>query len=583
MSLRLTLLASAALLTACSSEPERQPGEGADHVLWQGAIYTASDNQPWAEAIAIKGNRIVYVGGNKGVEAFVGKNTKVTDLDDKMVTPGFIDTHAHPAMAAGMSDSVELDLNGTPDEWKQAVTDYIKENPDKPYVMGFGFLAATFGPSGPTKEMLDEIVSDRPVVLIDEGGHTAWVNSKAFELAGIDKNTLDPIPGTHFYKRDADGNPTGWCLEAMTFNPMIAKLGMISKESILEGAEDLFWLMTSFGITTSYDAGMSQFEEVSYPALAELEASQKLPFRIISSHMIQDPKQVPTAIERLRYLNKTYSSALIQPRVMKIHNDGTKEAFTAGQFDDYVGQPGNKGSVLLEGPALQDFVVDIDQAGFDIHIHAIGDRAVDEALDAFEIARKINPDSNVRYAIGHTELVRDEDLARFGALNVTAQTTPVWFATDGAGEIAAVGADRAAKLYRFDAIERAGGKVTFGSDFPAAGVPGLSPLYNIEVGMTRQYPNAPNMPVTPPVDARLSLDTMLKGYTIHAAYQLNMENDIGSLEVGKLADLTVLNANLFNIKKHDVHKVRVSMTMMDGNITYERGLKTRLFEWDSGL
>lgn len=569
----------AAALVACSLFQSLSWAEQADYLFKNAKVYTENANKPWAESVAVKGKEIIYVGNNKDAAELIGKKTEVIDLQGKMLMPGFIDTHTHPIMAAGGFGNFVLDLGAPVDEWLEVITQYVKANPDAEFIFGSGFMASTFGAQGPNKQLLDNIVADKPVLIIDEGGHSAWVNSKALELAGVDKNTPDPIPGTHYYQRDKNGEPTGWLVEAMAFMPMLGQLGMVSEESILNGADEVFGLYSQFGITTVYEAGFSQFEDFAYPAVDKLAKADQLTFRIVSSNMIQSPDHVADAIETLKGYQKQYSSEFVEPRVMKIHNDGTKEASTAGQFEDYNNQPGNKGSVLIEGKALQDFVVAIDQAGFDIHIHAIGDRAVAEALDAFEVARKANPKSTSRYSIGHTELVRDQDLKRFGQLDVAAQTTPYWFATDGEMEIAQLGKERADKLYRFRKIIDAGGKATFGSDFPVTGeVFGLSPIPNIEMGMTRKYYGEEGMPVTPPENALLTMAEMIRGYTMDAAYQLNMEQRIGSIEVGKLADMIVVDKNLFDLETYEIHKAKVEMTMMNGRVVFERNDETKALE-----
>lgn len=574
---QVVVIAAAIAILGCGNQ---LPEKGADTVILNAKIYTQSSVSPSAQALAISGTSLSYVGNNQGAEALIGKNTDVVDLAGKLVLPGFIDTHAHPMMAMGMSSGVELNSDQTSEELLRAIQAHVDANPESKGVIGFGFLAAAFGPEGPTKELLDQIEPNRPIILMDEGGHSAWVNSKAFELAGIDNNTPDPIPGTHFYKRNSQGELTGWCLEAMTFMPMIAQLGLVDETSISEGADDISYLFSAFGITTIYDAGFSAFESVAYPAADRLAKSERLPFRLVTSHMIQSPDHLPEAVATLSNYQKRYASELVQPRVIKIHNDGTKEAKTAGQFEHYIDEPNNFGSVLLEGEILQEFVKEVDAAGFDIHIHAIGDRAVDEALDAFEAARIANPETSNRYSIAHTELVRDQDLPRFGELDVIAQTTPAWFATDGEFERAVVGRDRAEKLYRFRRIIDAGGKVTFGSDFPATGsLAALAPIANIEMGQTRKYPGEREMPVTPPIDAQLTLEEMIRGYTLDAAYQLNMETQIGSLEVGKLADFVVLSDDLFEMDVYEQHEAKVLMTYMNGQQVFERDLKARLIEW----
>lgn len=567
----LSLLAVSLGLTGCVNS---LPENGADIVLINGKISTQDTNNSWADAIAIDGKRISFVGDNQQAQNLIGQNTHVINLDGQLVLPGFIDTHAHPVITAGLSHALKFDLNQSPEDWLNAVAEYANDNPDLLGITGFGFLAEAFGPQGPTKELLDEIISDRPVVLIDEGGHTAWVNSKALELAGINRDTPDPVPGTHYYQRDAEGNPTGWCLEAMTFNPMIAKLGLFARDMVIDGAKDTFYLFNSFGITTVYDAGFSSFADEAYAAVDQLAKEDNLSFRLITSHMIQSPAQLPNAIETLQSYKQRYGSELVQPRVMKIHNDGTKEARTAGLFEAYENQPENFGSLLLEGEQLQSFVKDVDQAGFDIHIHAIGDRAVNEALNAFEKAKATNPTSKNRYSIAHTELVIDEDLDRFAELDVVAQTTPFWFPPHGEE---AIGEVRAGKLYRFRQIIDAGAKVSFGSDFPATGaIVGLSPIVNMEMGQTYAAPGEPQSLIA---NHSLTLDEMVRGYTIDAAYQLNMESEIGSLETGKLADLVVINENLFEVDVDRIHKAKVAMTFMNGKLVYERNWKSYVTEW----
>jgi len=575
-----TLAAACVLSLGLSGCRSPLPETGADVVFLNGEINTQNPEQVWANALAIDGKRISYVGDNQQAQMLIGQNTQVIDLEGQLVLPGFIDTHAHPILAAGMSHALQLDMQASPEDWLKALFEYAEDNPELSGLIGFGFSAEAFGKKGPTKERLDRVVADRPVILIDEGGHSAWVNSKALELAGINRHTPDPVPGTHYFKRGSDGEPTGWCLEAMTFNPMIAKLGLVNKELIVEQADDLFYLFSAFGITTVYDAGFSAFADIAYEAVEQLQKNDQLPFRVVTSHMIQSPAQLPGAVAMLQSYQQRYGSELVLPNVMKIHNDGTKEARTAGMFEAYEGQPDNLGSLLLEGEALQSFVKDVDQAGFDIHIHAIGDRAVHEALNAFEQAQVANSDSKNRYSIGHTELVLDRDIPRFSELGVIAQTTPFWFPAHGEEQ---VGKARSEKLYRFREILDGGGRVTFGSDFPATGdLTGLSPVVNLEMGQTRQFPDD-DAGLSSVVGEALSLDELIRGYTIDAAYQLNLESELGSLEVGKLADLVVVDKNLFAGPVDSIHQAKIAMTFMNGELRYERNLKSHLTEWFLGL
>lgn len=551
----------------------------ADYIFTNAKVYTVNKKQVWAESVAIKGNEIIFVGNTADVNSYINDKTKVIDLEGKMLLPGFIDTHAHPVMAAAYTGSLILDQYASVDNWVNETKKFINQNPEKLYYIGLGFMASTFGPEGPTKELLDAISTDKPIILIDEGWHSAWVNSKAFELAGITKNTPDPIPNIHFYKRNQNGELTGWCVENNSFAPILKKLNIVTTDKIVKKSEELFNIFSSAGITTFYDAGMTGFEDKGYAALQKLENKGDLPFRIVGSYGIQSKSQLKDAVKNLTELKEKYTSDLVHPQVMKIHNDGTIEAYSANLFEDYTGQKNQKGAILLEGDELKNFVIEVDAAGYDIHIHGIGDRAINEALNAFEAAKKVSPNSKNRYTIAHNQLIIDADLPRFGELGVIAQSTPYWFSyiyDEGQKPVVLdepVG-DRANNYNRFRTIHKNGGLLTFGSDFPATGsIEGMYPLANIEIGHTRKPLGLSKVATTPPIDEALSLETMIEGYTINAAYQIKLEKEIGSIEVGKKADIVILSENIFDQEPHQIHTNKVFMTMMNGKITYDSNEK----------
>ncbi len=558
----LSLLAILLFAIACKNTKEP-----ADRILKNGNIYTVDEKNPNAEAIAIKNGKIIFVGSNNEVEKYVGDNTQIEDLEGNFVLPGFIDTHAHYAFGASGAVGISLDPHGTPEQWIAQIKKFADEHSDYSSIFGLGIMPLKFGKNGPTKELLDKIIPNRPAMILDEGGHTCWVNSKAYELAGITKDTPDPIPGVHMYKRKANGEPSGWNLEAMTIFPMISQLNLLPSELIQKSAEKMLPFASSAGVTTYYDAGMMQMEDLVYPALQRLEKEGKLPLKIVGSYIVQAPMLVPNAIEKLKELQKKYQSELIYPNTIKIHNDGTLESETAALFEDYSDTPNNKGGMVLEGDILKNFVADIASNDFHVHIHAIGDKTISEALDAIEYAKNKAPNSKSRYTIAHAIVIQDKDVPRFGQLNVIAQTTPVWIG-DEATISPALGEERSKKRYLIKSIEDGGAKVTFGSDFPVGGEFGMFPLYNIQVGMTRQGLDEGAVPL-PPITEKMPLESMIKGYTINAAYQLGMEDKIGSLEKGKYADIVILNKDLFKIKPNEIHKVEVKETIMNGNTTYK--------------
>ncbi|PID41349.1 MAG: hydrolase [Proteobacteria bacterium] len=561
------LIAGLAAQLALAADP-------ADRVLINGDIYTVDSSKPTARAIAIDDGKIVFVGSDEEVEKYIGKDTQVEDLDGDFVLPGFIDTHAHFTTGAVMSKAVRLKLGDSVEQWKKDIKAFAEDHPDQKGILGLGIYALRFGKNGPTKEELDELVPDRPAVIMDEGGHSAWFNSKALEMAGITKDTPDPVPGVHMYQRKPNGEPSGWNKEAMTIFPLVRKLKLISPEMVEEGAEEIFELLPAIGLTTYYDAGMMQMEDMMYPALASLEKKGKLSVKVVGSYMVQSPAQVHVAIDKIKDYKKKYASDLIRPSTIKIHNDGTLEAKTAALHEDYSNEKGHKGGILLEGSVLKHFVADIARNDIHAHIHAIGDKTITEGLDAVEFARKEVPDSKSRFSIAHVVLIQDEDTPRFGQLDIVAQTTPAWITTEDIDN-PDLGTERSKKRYRIQSIENGGAKVTFGSDFPVGGEFGLYPFYNIEVGMTRKGFDEDSK-VLPYKNEKMSLESMIKGYTINAAYQLGMEDEIGSITVGKAADIIVLSENLFKIKPGEIHDVKVKETIMNGKTAYERKWYYRL-------
>jgi predicted amidohydrolase YtcJ len=252
-------------------------------------------------------------------------------------------------------------------------------------------------------------------------------------------------------------------------------------------------------------------------------------------------------------------------------DDGTVEGRTAAMFEDYQGEPGNSGATVYTEEEMTGMVVDSAERNIDVHIHGLGERAVHEALNAIEAARKAHPDSESRYAICHIQVITDQDLPRFAELDVIAQSTPLWASYDEYGK-QFVSDDQFDRFWRFNSLKELGVRLTWGSDYPAsgAGMLGLSPVMQMEIGHTRQEAGEPDAPIQPLESERLDIDTLIRGFTIDAAYQLHMEDEIGSLEVGKKADLVVLNRNLFETDPYEIHKVEAMITLMNGRVVFQR-------------
>lgn len=541
----------------------------ADKVLINALIYTVDDNNPWAEAIAVNGDTITYVGSAEGANNYIGSNTLVSDLQGKFLLPGFVDSHSHIFLAGAHIDDLVLDQFDTVEGWLRDIASFAAEHPERDVIVGSGFLASSFGIDGPTRQQLDSVVPDRPVLIMDEGQHGAWLNSAALDALGIDADTPDPKPGFDYYKRDKSGNPTGYLLEGTVWQAL-EDLKVSTTESITAGSARIINLYNRYGITAVFDAGPWEAEDIQLEILDALVASNQLSIRFVGSHYIDDAADMDTVVAKVIALKHQTRTKPYQVTTLKIMVDGTLEGRTAAMFQDYQGDPGNRGETVFNVTQLNELVAGGTAENLDIHFHALGERAVTESLDAIALAKQLNPDSSSRFTLSHIQLMSSEDIARFAELGVMAQGTPLWAKHDAEGR-ELITEDQFNRYYMFNSLDKAGVKLTFGSDYPSSGdgPVSVSPMYNIEIGHTRQFPGRPDAPVQPDAGERLSLAQLIRGYTLNGAYQLRMEDKIGSIEVGKKADMVLLEQNPFETGAHDLHSVRVLRTWLGGDLVYE--------------
>ena len=369
----------------------KKPKQYEREAFINGSIYTSESDLPWADTMVIDKDEIIFVGSYKEAEKYINQNTKVHDVKGKLILPGFVDSHNHVGLISGqlgLEKSLLIESSWDRERILKELEQFIKKNKKIELIVGFGFDSNVFGEEGPTAAELDKLEKDRPVFILDDGGHSAWVNSKAMEIGNINKDTPDAVPNVHYFQRDKEGNPTGWLKESQSFVPLAKKLDIIDTDTAVKGAELLFPIVSQFGITTIYDAGMMGFEEELLAAYHDMEKKKQLPFRVVGSYMIQSPKVIPTAIESLTHLNKTYQSDLMKVDTMKIHYDGTLEAGTAAMFENYGANHDKNGDVLFSAEQLNKLVYDISKAGFNSHIHAIGDKAIDHAISAYEYLKQ---------------------------------------------------------------------------------------------------------------------------------------------------------------------------------------------------
>jgi len=553
------------VLGGCSGAPK----DGVDTVFFNAAVYTVDASQEWAEAIAVEGDSIVYVGESDAALALAGDNTERIDLQGKLMLPAFVDSHFHPLNGGAYINALSLNTYGTPDEWIAAIADFAEQRPDQEVLFGYGFLATTFGPVGPTRQQIDAVVPNRPVVIVDEGFHGAWLNSAALAALNITQDTPDPEPGYSYYKRDANGDATGYLLEA-TGNMAIEAFDVKGDDAIVAGTGDVIDIMNAYGITAGYDAGGKLTAARTKILLDRIAAAGELTLRLKGSVRASSEDSAEKTIARALRRKTTVVGQNYHYDTLKIPNDGTVEGRTAAMFEDYQGEPGNSGMTVFTEEELTELIAAAAEQDIDVHVHSLGERAIHETLNAIEVVRGRLPSSASRYAITHIQAITDQDVPRFAELNVIGQTTPLWASYDTYGK-QFVSDDQFQRFWRFKSIEDTGGRLSFGSDYPAtgAGTLGLSPLVQIEIGHTRQMPGVADAPIQPRESERLSIESLVRGYTLDAAYQLRMEDQIGSIEAGKKADLIVLENNIFEIDPYSIHATKVLQTWLGGEVIYD--------------
>ena len=558
--MRRTLLAAVlGALSLGAASPNAPPSGPADLVFRNGGVYTVDGPRSWAEAVAVSGGKIVFVGTDATAQAWIGASTHVVDLAGKMLLPAFHDSHVHPR------DGVELfecDLTGltSVDAVMEKIRDYAKAHPDATWIRGGGWDLPLFPDGNPSKEPLDRVVPDRPVFLYSSDGHSAWVNSKALAIAGVTKATPDPPHGR--IERDASGAPSG-ALREDAEDLVREHVPKHSLKEIEAGQRKGIEIANSFGLTSLQDANVS---EDNLKAYAALEASGALTARV-SAAIGADTDKVLADVPRLKDLRARYRGKRFRADAVKIFADGVIETRTAAMLEPYIGFGTDRGKTNLEPADFRALATALDKEGFQIHVHAIGDRGVRDTLDAFEAAQKANGVRDSRHHIAHLEVIDPADIPRFRRLSVVANFQPFW--ANGDEFITKMtepelGPARSRWIYPIASVENAGGVTVFGSDW---NVSSMNPLDGIEVAITHRDPPKGPGPAWLP-EERIDLPDAIAGYTIRGAYLDFTEKETGSIEVGKAADLIVLDRNLFEIPPSQIHEAKVLWTLLDGKEVY---------------
>lgn len=551
------------LLVAPAIAQGNSPQSSADIVVVNARIYTVNAQQPWADSLAIRSDKIVAVGEAKDVARYRGSSTKVFDAKGHLVLPGFTDCHIH--FMEGSLGLTHVDLIGTKsvEDIQKKVKAYTSSHPDEPWISGAGWTYPTFGPSAlPDKKILDAVVPDRPVFLVAFDGHSSWANSKALALAGITKNTPDPPNGK--IVRDANGDATG-ALKEWAGDLVSKFVPKPTREERLAALRKGLQEANKVGLVRVHSAG-GDFEWLDL--YDELRRKGELTVRQYIAYFFDPPELTVEGIEKAEKARRTYHDDWISGGAVKTMLDGVVESHTAAMLQPYSDDPKESGKLFWDPAKYKQAVLEWDKRGFQIFTHAIGDKAVRLALDAYQQAGAANHTADSRPRIEHIETITAQDIPRFGKLGVIASFQPlhaypdedtlnVWSRN--------VGPERAARAWVWHSIENTDGRLAFGSDWP---VVTLNPWPGVQNALTRQTTEGEPVGGFVPKE-RISLEDTIKAYTLGAAFAGRREKSEGSLEVGKLADLIVLSQDLFKIEPSEIGKTEVLLTMVGGKVVYQ--------------
>ena len=555
------------LVGGCSTDQQ-----SADVTYRNGRIYTVNETQPWAEAVAIKDGKFLVVGSTADVEAVTGNNTEVIDLDGKFVMPGIFDLHSHPFITPWYgSMNLELTDPGDREKTLQQVKAYAEANPDKEWILGGQWLLGTYPDDNPRKEWLDAVVTDRPVNLLDQTGHSSWLNSKALELAGITADT--PTSNLVVIEKDPEtGEPTGTIREqALQLPERVTP--QASAEVYADVIEGIFDMYLSYGITSQQTA---EGHRAPMEAMKFLEENSRLHQRVFVSWDWKTTLNLAYTVEDIeeQIRNRSiYETDLVKPNWVKIFSDGGPNAGTSLLLEPYEGEPDNYGSANMSTEEFAEAFIKFDKMGVGLHVHSIGDGSIRRVVDALEMMKEANGDSGVKHKVAHNAMITPEDLQRLAAMkdvNIDF-SPPVFYPHAGAAAsfTPKVGEDRMQQTYPVKSALASGLHVGQGADWLTAN-PTPNPFWAIEGMVTRMNPFDPKMTGTLNPSEAIALEQALAVCTIEGAHVLGVEDNLGSIAQGKQADMIILDQNLFEIDEDQIGDTKVLQTILNGEVVFER-------------
>jgi predicted amidohydrolase YtcJ len=575
------LLALLALLTACRDaavsprDASSETHPAVDLVIHNARIYTVNQHQPWSQAVAIKNGKFVRLGKDSELAALPARRR--LDLQQRLLLPAMVDGHSHPGYVS-VEDFGEV--NGeTPEALLSSVKKYADQHPEQKWLRLCCWPTTMFvnGDQGPKKEVLDAILPDRLVWFESETAHDFWLNSSALAELGVSRKTPDPKPGLAMYARDKNGDPTGWVKEGAGVQHFSTQFALSTPDHIKRHKDrvaDILQHMSKHGLTAIFDAGNKGYGDHVYDVIATLEREGRLPLRYFGTYQIFTPERAKIAVDEVKRYQREYGGELLRFNSVKLFMDGISANQSASYTRPYLGS-NIASEPLLTTEELTALLLRLHEERLDLMVHSIGDRATRTVLDAVQAARSVvQDDFYPRVTVAHLALVDPVDIPRISALGVVANFSPWWFGVESSSVVSdLLGKDRYNAMYPARSVFESGATVTFSSDEWWGGdmLPTyLSPYLGMQTGHTRQYPKewwqTADDGVRLPASERLTLEQLVTGYTRHGAYQLRLEDQLGSVEVGKAADFIVLDQDLFTMKPDEIWRLQPSLVVMEGKV-----------------
>ncbi|MFK8021463.1 MAG: amidohydrolase [Pseudomonadales bacterium] len=568
------------LLAACTAQTPNASisADPADIVLTNGAIYRGASQagqNDWVDTIAIKGKRINFLGNAKSAKRYIGANTQVIDLKGRMAMPGLIDAHLHPLDGALANlYRCKFPFTATPEMVQKTVAQCVKSAGDRQWIIGGRWDSDFFINNNieSPRRFLDEVSADKAVFLRADSGHDGWANSKGLSLAGISRDSLDPEGGT--IVRDANGEPNGVLMEKASYE-VVDQLPLPTQEEYLNAARELMRIANGYGVTGMKDASADLIDLKTLHGLAKLEQ--------LTSHMATaitvnktDWAEGQFDIGRFTKLRTEYQAKNVNTEFIKIFMDGVPTSSrTAAMLDDYLpAEDGGKthaGDTHYTQAQLSDMLAAMDKAGFTVKIHTAGDRSVRMALNAIESTRELNGQIGLRHELAHAGYIAPSDIARFAQLNAVADLSPyLWHPSPIIDSIVNAVGPRALQYWPIKALMAADAPLLVGSDWPSA-VASMNPWLGMEAMVSRADPGGgpinDNSATLWPEQA-ITVQQAISIYTTRGALALKLDDSIGSLSVGKLADIIVLDQNLFEVSTDKIGDTQVMATWFEGRLVH---------------